>query len=90
MKDRSGDEGLARLRLIAATLRRRLGVTAASVAATEDQVADTLDHLARVRPHDADRLRARAKHARLYAARERDRAAAYRRTADPGEQSGHN
>jgi len=45
---------------------------------TEDRVADTLDHLARVRPHEAARLRARAQRARLYAGRERAQAALYR------------
>ena len=85
MRDPTGDERLARLRVIAASLRQRLGVTAASVAETEDRVADTLDHLARVRPRDADRLRARATHARLFAAEERERAATYRRPPDPPE-----
>jgi hypothetical protein len=79
----TGDEQLARLRVIGTSLRRRLGVTAAAVAATEDRVADTLDRLARVRPHDAERLRTRAAHARLFAAQERDRAAQYHRPADP-------
>lgn len=52
-------------------------MTAAAIAATEDRVADTLDHLARIRPHDAARLLARAAEAREFAALERDRAAAY-------------
>jgi len=50
---------------------------AASVAVTEDWVADTLERLARARPHDAARLRARAAHARSFAAEERARAAQY-------------
>jgi hypothetical protein len=80
----TGDEQLDRLRFIGTSLRQRLGVTAASVAVTEDRIADTLDRLARIRPHDAERLRSRAAHARLFAAKERDRAARYGRPADPG------
>jgi hypothetical protein len=63
-------------------LRQQLAATAASIAETEDWVADTLDYLARVRPHDADRLHARAAHARLFAARERAQAAVYRSHPD--------
>jgi len=59
------------------SLRQRLGYAAASVAATEEWVADTLERLARTRPHDAARLRARAAHARSFAAEERARAAWY-------------
>jgi hypothetical protein len=59
-------------------LRQRIAATAASIAETEDWVADTLDRLALARPHDAERLRARATHARLFAARERTQAAIYR------------
>jgi environmental stress-induced protein Ves len=72
-----GDKRLATLRVTGTNLRRRLGVTAAAIAATEDQVACTLEHLAHVRPHDAARLRARAAQARQFAAEERDRAAVY-------------
>jgi capsid protein len=82
MRYQTADERLARLRLIGTSLRRRLGVTAASVAVTEDRIADTLDRIARVRPRDAERLRARAAHARSFAAEERDRAARYCRPAD--------
>jgi hypothetical protein len=81
----TGDERLDRLRVVGASLRRRLGVTAASVAATEDRIADTLDRLARIRPHDAERLRSRAAHARTFAAEERDRAARYCRPVEPTE-----
>jgi hypothetical protein len=59
-------------------LRERIAATAVSIAETEDWVADTLDHLARVRPREGVRLRARAQRARLYAARERAQAALYR------------
>jgi hypothetical protein len=83
MKYMTGYEDLARLRSVGAGLRQRLGMTAAAVAATEEQVAATLDRLARARPHDAERLRARATQARLFAAEERDRADIYCRPADP-------
>ena len=63
--------------LTATSLRRRMRDAAASVAVTEDWVADTLERLARARPHDAARLRARAAHARSFAAEERARAAQY-------------
>jgi serine/threonine protein kinase HipA of HipAB toxin-antitoxin module len=81
----TAEERLARLRVMGTSLRRRLGVTAASVAATEDRVADTLDRLARIRPDDAERLQSRAAHARHFAAEERDRAARYCSPADPAE-----
>lgn len=73
------DKQLATLRVTGTNLRRRLGITAAAVAVTEDRVADTLEYLARVRPHEAARLRARAAQARQFAALERDRAAVYGR-----------
>jgi hypothetical protein len=63
-------------------LRQQLAATAAAIAETEDWIVDTLDHLARVRPHDAERLRARAEHARMFAARERAQAAVYRSPPD--------
>ena len=63
-------------------LRQQLAATAAAVAETEDWVADTFDRLARVRPQDAERLRAQAAHARMFAARERARAATYRSHPD--------
>jgi hypothetical protein len=88
MTDQTDDERSARLRAAAVGLRQRMGTTAASVAVTEERVADTLDRLARVRPHDAERLRARAAHARLFAALERDRAAAYGYAGDPPDESG--
>jgi hypothetical protein len=79
----TGYEHLAELQTIGASLRQRLGMTAASVAATEERVAATLDRLAHARPHDAERLRARATQARLFAAEERERAATYGRPANP-------
>jgi hypothetical protein len=48
---------------------------AAAIAGTEDRVADTLERMAVVRPHDAVGLMARATQARQYAAMERHRAA---------------
>jgi predicted transcriptional regulator len=76
--DRIDGERLAGAWSIAMGLREQIAATAMSIAQTEDWVADTLDHLARVRPRDAERLRARAAHARLFAARERAQAAIYR------------
>jgi hypothetical protein len=57
-----------------AELRRHLTFLAAVIARTEDQVADTLERLALTRPRDAERLLARARHARDYAELERARA----------------
>jgi 2-oxo-4-hydroxy-4-carboxy--5-ureidoimidazoline (OHCU) decarboxylase len=80
--DSSDGPSPARAWSTALHLRQQLAATAASIAETEDWVADTLDYLARVRPHDADRLHARAAHARLFAARERAQAAVYRSHPD--------
>ena len=82
MTDSSDGPSPARAWSTALHLRQQLAATAASIAETEDWVADTLDYLARVRPHDADRLHARAAHARLFAARERAQAAIYRSHPD--------
>jgi hypothetical protein len=60
-----------------AALRRHLTFLASVIACTEDQVADTLEHLALTRPRDAKRLLARAAHAREYAELERTRAAMF-------------
>ena len=76
--DRVDDESSAGVWITAIGLRQQIAATAASIAETEDWVADTLDRLALVRPHDAARLRARAMPARLFAARERNQAAIYR------------
>ena len=76
--DRVDDESLSRAWIRAMGLRQQIAATAASIVETEDWVADTLDRLALVRPHDAERLRERATHARLFAARERNQAAIYR------------
>ena len=82
MTERFGDESRARAWSTALDLRQQLAATAAAIAETEDWVADTLDRLARVRPHDAERLRARAAHARRFASRERAQAAIYRSHPD--------
>ena len=79
--DRIDAERLAGAWSTAMDLRRKLAATATSIADTEDWVADTLDYLARVRPRDAERLQARAAHARLFAAHERAQAAIYRSVA---------
>lgn len=76
--DSFDDDSPARVWSTALSLRQQLAATAASIAETEDWVADTLDHLALVRPHDAERLRARAARCRMFAARERAQAAIYR------------
>ena len=79
MTDRIEDEeSPARAWSTAVRLRQQLAATAASIAETEDWIADTLDRLASARPHDAERLRERAAHARQFAARERAQAAIYR------------
>ena len=82
MTDKIDDESLARAWSTSLNLRQQIAATATSIAETEDWIADTLDRLARVRPHDAERLRARAAHARLFAARERAQAAVYRTCPD--------
>ena len=82
MTDRFGGRSPERVWSTALHLRQQLAATAAAIAETEDWIADTLDHLARVRPHDAERLRARSAHARMFAARERAQAAIYRSDPD--------
>ncbi len=82
MTDGFGDESPARAWSTALHLRQQLAATAAAIAETEDWIADTLERLARARPHDAERLRARAAHARMFAARERAQAATYRSHPD--------
>ena len=79
MSDGTDDQHVTGPRPSETTLRQRMRDVAASVAATEDWIADTLERLARARPHDAARLRARAAHARNFAAEERARAAEYAR-----------
>jgi hypothetical protein len=64
-----------RLGVDAAMLRRRLANVAASIACTEEQVAETLERMALASPEDAIRLQAHAKRARRFATLERDRAA---------------
>jgi hypothetical protein len=80
--DKINSERLAGAWSTAVSLRQRLAATAASIAETEDWIADTLDRLACIRPHDAERLHARAAHARMFAARERAQAAIYRSYED--------
>jgi hypothetical protein len=64
-----------RLEIDGALLRRRLADVAASIACTEDQVAETLERMALACPEDATRLQAHAERARRFATEERDRAA---------------
>lgn len=87
MTDRIDAKRLAGTWSTALDLREQIAATAASIAETEDGVADTLDRLARVRPRDAERLRERAAHARLFAARERAQAAIYRSRTDATRQA---
>ena len=82
MADKINSERLAGAWSTAVSLRQRRAATAASIAETEDWIADTLDRLACIRPHDAERLHARAAHARMFAARERAQAAIYRSYED--------
>ena len=63
-----------RLEIDGALLRRRLANVAASIACTEDQVAETLERMALALPEDAMRLQANAEQARHFATRERNRA----------------
>ena len=69
----SGHQG--RLRIDGAVLRRRLADVAASIAYTEDQVAETFERMALASPEDATRLQEQAERARRFATLERDRAA---------------
>ena len=68
----AGHQG--RLAIDGALLRRRLADVAASIACTEDQVAETLERMALACPDDAMRLQAHAERARRFATLERDRA----------------
>ena len=68
----AGNQG--RLGLDGALLRRRLADVAASIASTEDHVAETLERMALACPEDAIRLQAHAERARRFAVMERDRA----------------
>jgi len=73
----SSDHGLNWLQIDGARLRQRLADVAASIASTEDQVAETMERMALVLPYDAARLREAAARARRYARVERDRAAVF-------------
>lgn len=78
MSDPTDEERAHRLGQKEAELRRRMAEMAGSVAATEEKVADTFEQVAKHRsPPDAERLRAKARDARGYAAKQRDRAANY-------------
>ena len=73
----SGRQG--RLGPDGAALRQRLANVAASIACTEDQLAETLERMAVALPEAAMRLRAQAERARRFAALERGQAAALSR-----------
>lgn len=53
-------------------LRHRVASLAASVAESEDAIAEAYEESARLRPHAADRLQEAARHAREFAAHERE------------------
>ena len=76
MAGQSSDHDPDQLRIEGARLRRRLADVAASIACTEDQVAETMERMALVLPYDATRLREHAARARQHSKVERDRAAA--------------
>jgi hypothetical protein len=59
-----------------AALRQRLATVAASIACTEDQLAETLERMAVALPEAATRLQAQAERARRFAVLERNQAAA--------------
>ena len=66
-----------------AELRQRLANVAASIAYTEDQLAETLERMAVALPDAAMRLRAQAERARRFAVLERDQAAALSLPREP-------
>jgi hypothetical protein len=83
MTGQDDNDYLSRMLIDPALQRRRLATLAATIAHTEDRVADTLERLALTRPYDATALRARAAHARQKAAQERNRAAAFSHPREP-------
>lgn len=74
---------VSRIQIDPAVQRRRLATLAANLAHTEDSVADTLERMALVRPHDAAALRARAARARQHAALDRNRADTFSHPRQP-------
>ncbi|MDF2978904.1 MAG: hypothetical protein K0S40_3632 [Actinomycetospora sp.] len=66
-------------------LRQRIRSLAASIAESEDAVAEAYEESARLRPHAAAHLEEAARHAREFAARER---AQYGGTGAPGTSGG--
>lgn len=77
MNGQDSDHHRGHLRIDGAGLRQRLCAVAISIASTEDQVAETLERMALVLPHNAERLRAHAAQARQNATAERGRAAMF-------------
>ena len=77
MAGQNPDLDVGRLRADGVGLRQRLADVAASIACTEDQVAETLERMALILPYDTARLRETAARARRYARMERDRAALF-------------
>jgi hypothetical protein len=79
----SAEQHYSRLRIESTELRQRLAAVAASIACTEDQVAETMERMALVLPESAARLRAQAAQAREHATLERSRAAAFEAPGRP-------
>jgi hypothetical protein len=77
------DHRVSRAQIDPAVQRRRLATLVASIAQTEDCVADTLERLALTRPYDAAALRARAAHARQQADLGRSQAATLSQPRQP-------
>ncbi|HET6865604.1 MAG TPA: hypothetical protein VFH80_06760 [Solirubrobacteraceae bacterium] len=73
----STEPGEERFAATAATLRRQLAALAFEVARVEDDLAATLDRLAKRDPDRADELHERAEAARRYAEFERETARRY-------------
>jgi hypothetical protein len=83
MTGQDDDNHLSHIQIDPAMQRRRLAILAADIAYTEDLVADTLERMALMRPHDAASLRARAAQARQHAVPERNRAAIFSHPRQP-------
>jgi hypothetical protein len=78
------DHDLSSARFDQDLMRRQLAELAASIAGTEDRVADTFERLALTHPREASGLLARAAQARQYAMLERNRAAVLNRELKDG------
>lgn len=75
-------DAVERARRTSEEIESRLAALAASVARTEEALADAYEDSARVRPHAADHLEDAAREARAFAAHEREES---RRRAGSGD-----